>query len=393
MRRYGIWKYTLIIFVLLMGLIYALPNLYAPDPSVQVSYNNSSQETDSSLLRRIEVLLNDSKEKLPTYQIEQNQDFVLVRLSSNEEQLNIKRLLSSELGNDVVVALNLAQTTPRWLADIGASPMKLGLDLRGGVHFLMEVDTNAAVNNRQNGVIQDLKRQLREENIRYNSIYVENDQSISLKLANTKDLTSSIDFLEDSYPQFLISENSEDSLLSLKLLDEEIKKIESDAIDQNLTTLRNRVNELGVSEPIVQRQGKKRIVVQLPGIQDTAEAKKILGKTATLEFHLEAEFDTPRTRKTTYQHRNRRMGESELQDQIIIAGDQVATAQASFDENGLPQVNITLDGQGGSRMHRATRGNIGKRLGVLFVEPNTTTSYRLASEGKKIPVSESIETT
>ena len=252
MRRYGIWKYTLIIFVLLMGLIYALPNLYAPDPSVQVSYNNSSQETDSSLLRRIEVLFNDSKEKLPTYQIEQNQDFVLVRLSSNEEQLNIKRLLSSELGNDVVVALNLAQTTPRWLADIGASPMKLGLDLRGGVHFLMEVDTNAAVNNRQNGVIQDLKRQLREENIRYNSIYVENDQSISLKLANTKDLTSSIDFLEDSYPQFLISENSEDSLLSLKLLDEEIKKIESDAIDQNLTTLRNRVNELGVSEPIVQ---------------------------------------------------------------------------------------------------------------------------------------------
>ena len=391
MRRYGIWKYTLIIFVLLMGLIYALPNLYAPDPSVQVSYNNSSQETDSSLLRRIEVLLNDSKEKLPTYQIEQNQDFVLVRLSSNEEQLNIKRLLSSELGNDVVVALNLAQTTPRWLADIGASPMKLGLDLRGGVHFLMEVDTNAAVNNRQNGVIQDLKRQLREENIRYNSIYVENDQSISLKLANTKDLTSSIDFLEDSYPQFLISENSEDSLLSLKLLDEEIKKIESDAIDQNLTTLRNRVNELGVSEPIVQRQGKKRIVVQLPGIQDTVEAKKILGKTATLEFHLEAQFDTPRTRKTSYPYKNKALGKAELQDQIIIGGDQVATAQASFDENGLPQVNITLDGQGGARMHRSTRGNIGKRLGVLFVEKKTRTLYQEDEEGKKIPTQETYE--
>ena len=391
MRRYGIWKYTLIICVLLLGFIYALPNLYAPDPSVQVSYNSSSQETDSSLLRRIEVLLNNSKEKTTDYQIEQHQDFVLIRLSSNEEQLNVKRLLSSDLGNDVIVALNLAQTTPKWLEDIGASPMKLGLDLRGGVHFLMEVDTNAAINNRQNGVIQDLKRQLREENIRYNSIYVEKDQTISLKITNPKDLTSANDFVEDSYPQFLISENSENTMLSLKLLEEEIKNIESDAIDQNLTTLRNRVNELGVSEPIVQRQGKKRILVQLPGIQDTVEAKKILGKTATLEFHLEAQFDTPRTRKTSYPFKDKTLGKAELQDQIIIGGDQVATAQASFDENGLPQVNITLDGQGGARMHRSTRGNIGKRLGVLFVEQKTRTIYTEDTEGNKISTQETYD--
>ena len=391
MRRYGIWKYTLIICVLLLGFIYALPNLYAPDPSVQVSYNSSSQETDSSLLRRIDVLLNNSKEKTTDYQIEQHQDFVLIRLSSNEEQLNVKRLLSSDLGNDVIVALNLAQTTPKWLEDIGASPMKLGLDLRGGVHFLMEVDTNAAINNRQNGVIQDLKRQLREENIRYNSIYVEKDQTISLKITNPKDLTSANDFVEDSYPQFLISENSENTMLSLKLLEEEIKNIESDAIDQNLTTLRNRVNELGVSEPIVQRQGKKRILVQLPGIQDTVEAKKILGKTATLEFHLEAQFDTPRTRKTSYPFKDKTLGKAELQDQIIIGGDQVATAQASFDENGLPQVNITLDGQGGARMHRSTRGNIGKRLGVLFVEQKTRTIYTEDTEGNKISTQETYD--
>jgi len=390
-RRYGIWKYTLIICVLLLGFIYALPNLYAPDPSVQVSYNSSSQETDSSLLRRIDVLLNNSKEKTTDYQIEQHQDFVLIRLSSNEEQLNVKRLLSSDLGNDVIVALNLAQTTPKWLEDIGASPMKLGLDLRGGVHFLMEVDTNAAINNRQNGVIQDLKRQLREENIRYNSIYVEKDQTISLKITNPKDLTSANDFVEDSYPQFLISENSENTMLSLKLLEEEIKNIESDAIDQNLTTLRNRVNELGVSEPIVQRQGKKRILVQLPGIQDTVEAKKILGKTATLEFHLEAQFDTPRTRKTSYPFKDKTLGKAELQDQIIIGGDQVATAQASFDENGLPQVNITLDGQGGARMHRSTRGNIGKRLGVLFVEQKTRTIYTEDTEGNKISTQETYD--
>jgi len=178
----------------------------------------------------------------------------------------------------------------------------------------------------------------------------------------------------------------------LSLSEDEIDQIEADAIDQNLTTLRNRVNELGVSEPIVQRQGKKRIIVELPGIQDTAEAKKILGKTATLEFHLEAEYDTPRTRKTSYPHRDTRLGVSELQDQIIIGGDQVATAQASFDESGLPQVNITLDGAGGARMHRATRGNIGKRLGVLFVEQKNKTTYQRGADGNRVAVQQTFET-
>ena len=179
--------------------------------------------------------------------------------------------------------------------------------------------------------------------------------------------------------------------LKLFLSDLEIEQIESDAIDQNLTTLRNRVNELGVSEPIVQRQGKKRIVVQLPGIQDTAEAKNILGKTATLEFHLEAQMDTPRSRKTSYPFRNGLGAPAFLQDTIILGGDQVATAQASFDENGLPQVNITLDGDGGSKMNRATRGNIGKRLGVLFVEQKSRTIYERNELGQQIPVQESYE--
>ena len=176
------------------------------------------------------------------------------------------------------------------------------------------------------------------------------------------------------------------------LSEESISQIQSDAIDQNLTTLRNRVNELGVSEPIVQRQGKTRIVVQLPGVQDTSEAKKILGKTATLEFHLEADFETPRTRKTSYPHRDKRVGFSELQDTVIIGGDSVATAQASFDENGMPQVNITLDGQGGAKMHRATRGNIGKRLGVLFVEQRLKTSYETDAEGNIKVIEETFET-
>ena len=259
--------------------------------------------------------------------------------------------------------------------------MKLGLDLRGGVHFLMEVDTEAALTNRQNGTIQDLKRKLREEKIRYSSLFVDKDQTIKLKSTTQNNLESSLIIIKDNYSQFDVFQQK-DLTVSLKLSEKEIEQIEADAIDQNLTTLRNRVNELGVSEPIVQRQGKKRIVVQLPGIQDTAEAKKILGKTATLEFHLEAEFDTPRTRKTSYEHRDKRLGKSELQDQIIIGGDQVATAQASFDENGRPQVNITLDSSGGWQMGHATRDNIGRRLGVLFIEYKTKLEKSISDTGE-----------
>ena len=276
--------------------------------------------------------------------------------------------------------------------DIGANPMKLGLDLRGGVHFLMQVDTETALKNRQNGTLQDLRIRFREEKIRYNQALVQDNSSILLKFNNIESKEKAEEFINDNYTQFnLPLLSNENNSLVLSLSDLEIDQIESDAIDQNLTTLRNRVNELGVSEPIVQRQGKKRIVVQLPGIQDTAEAKNILGKTATLEFHLEAQMDTPRSRKTSYPYRNGLGAPAFLQDSIILGGDQVATAQASFDENGLPQVNITLDGEGGSKMHRATRGNIGKRLGVLFVEQKTRTIYERNAEGKQIPVQESYE--
>ena len=389
MKRYGLWKYILILIVLSFGVIYSLPNLYSPDPAVQVSYNSSSQSADLNLQNRIQSVL-DSDTLLS--KIELNEDYVLIRLKSYEDQLKVKDLLSSDLGSDVIIALNLAPTTPDWLRDIGGEPMKLGLDLRGGVHFLMQVDTEAAIKNRQNGTLQDLRRRLREEKIRYSNAFVDKDLSIMLSFNNELNKENADSFITDNYPQFVGSPdtNSNESI-KLVLAEEEIEQIESDAIDQNLTTLRNRVNELGVSEPIVQRQGKKRIVVQLPGIQDTAEAKKILGKTATLEFHLEAQLDTPRSRKTSYPFKGNRGAPAFLQDALILAGDQVATAQASFDENGLPQVNITLDGEGGSRMHRATRGNIGKRLGVLFVEQKTRTIYRADEEGNQIPIQETYE--
>ena len=389
MKRYGLWKYILILLVLSFGVVYSLPNLYSPDPAVQVSYNSSSQSADVNLQNRIESVL-DSDSLLSKTEL--NDDYVLIRLESYEDQLKTKDLLSSKLGSDVIIALNLAPTTPAWLRDIGGEPMKLGLDLRGGVHFLMQVDTEAAIKNRQNGTLQDIRRRLREEKIRYTNAYVGEDLSIVLSFNNEISTTTADSFIGDNYPQFTGSPkaNSNNSI-KLVLAEEEIEQIESDAIDQNLTTLRNRVNELGVSEPIVQRQGKKRIVVQLPGIQDTAEAKKILGKTATLEFHLEAQLDTPRSRKTSYPFKGNRGAPAFLQDALILGGDQVATAQASFDENGLPQVNITLDGEGGSRMHRATRGNIGKRLGVLFVEQKTRTVYQRDIDGNQVPTQETYE--
>ena len=389
MQRYGTWKYLLIFMILGVGIVYALPNLYSPDPAVQVSYNSSSQSPDSNLVKRIQAILDTGDSETV---LEKSEDYILVRTNSSDDQLKVKSALSNNLGGDVIVALNLAPTTPQWLANLGAEPMKLGLDLRGGVHFLMEVNTAAAIKNRQNGTLQDIKRRLREEKIRYSGAFVEEDLSISVKFQSEEVFNEAKDFIEDNYPQFLGSPDSKEPLtISLVLAELEIDQIKSDAIDQNLTTLRNRVNELGVSEPIVQRQGKTRIVVQLPGIQDTAEAKKILGKTATLEFHLEAQLDTPRTRKTSYPNRDPFEPSAELQDAIILGGDQVATAQASFDENGLPQVNITLDGEGGSRMHRATRGNIGKRLGVLFVEQKTRTKYKIDDSGNQVPVLETYE--
>tara|TARA_B100000902_G_scaffold28058_1_gene33754 strand:+ start:4793 stop:6640 length:1848 start_codon:yes stop_codon:yes gene_type:complete len=388
MKRYGHWKYLLILFVLGFGVVYSLPNLYAPDPAVQVSYTSSSQSADTFLADGVRDILKDQDFSAL---VELNSDYVLVRTDTYQNQLKIKDILTNNLVNDVVIALNLAPTTPKWLMDIGANPMKLGLDLRGGVHFLMQVDTETAIRNRQDGTLQDLRIRFREEKIRYSQATVESNASIYLKFNSSEAKEKAEDFIKDNYTQFNVPFLGSDNDLILSLSETEIEQIESDAIDQNLTTLRNRVNELGVSEPIVQRQGKKRIVVQLPGIQDTAEAKNILGKTATLEFHLEAQMDTPRSRKTSYPYRNGIGAPAFLQDSIILGGDQVATAQASFDENGLPQVNITLDGEGGSKMHRATRGNIGKRLGVLFVEQKTRTIYQRDDEGKQVPVQETYE--
>ena len=389
--NYSAWKYLLILFVLIIGAVYALPNIYPSDPAVQISYISSSQSPDENLVTRIKKSLTDESSDVSN-SIEVSNDFVLVRVSSSEEQLRIRAKLALDLGDDVIVALNLAPTTPDWLVNINAHPMKLGLDLRGGVHFLMEVDTQTALTNRQNGVLQDLKRVLRSNKIKYKAAYVDDNQSIFLGFTSEQDYLNAFNIIRKDYLQFEPLEDSKNLTLSLNLSEIALDEIIADAISQNLTTLRNRVNELGVSEPLVQKQGANRIVVQLPGIQDTAEAKKILGKTATLEFRLEANFDTPRSRKTTFKFKEGSgQTSAELEDEIIISGNQVSTAQSGFDENGFPQVNITLDGQGGARMHRATRGEIGRKLGVLFVEQRVRTKYTDDVSGELVPIQETYE--
>ena len=391
--QFSIWKYLLLLVLLTTGILYALPNIYPSNPAVQVSYISSSQSPDDVLVKRVRSSLSKISDKL-SESIEVREKFILVRVASSEEQLEVRSLLFSDLGDDSIVALNLAPTTPDWLVKLNANPMKLGLDLRGGVHFLMEVDTKTALTNRQNGILQDIKRVLKGKKIRYQSAYVDQNQSIIINLKSKDNFSSALEIIEKDYLQFKPVDIEDTDALSLTLVLSEValEEIISDAISQNLTTLRNRVNELGVSEPIVQKQGKNRIVVQLPGIQDTVEAKKILGKTATLEFRLEANYDTPRSRKTTFNFKESSGGgTADLENQIILSGNQVASAQSGFDENGFPQVNISLDGQGGARMHRATRNEIGRRLGVLFVEQKTRTKYVEDDSGEIIPVQESYE--
>ncbi|MFT4819849.1 MAG: preprotein translocase subunit SecD [Candidatus Azotimanducaceae bacterium] len=277
-----------------------------------------------------------------------------------------------------VVALNSAPTTPEWLTAMRAEPMKYGLDLRGGVHFLMEVDTENVVTDRIDSLATDVKRKLREGKLRYKNVNVSERGVLKLYFEDNETRIAAQTLLESQYREFLFASGS-DSLpfLSLTITDDTVREIEDFAVSQNLQTIRNRVNELGVSEPLVQRLGRNRIVVDLPGVQDTAEAKRILGKVATLEFRFDALADAPRSTTLAFPYQGRT---ANLERNVIIKGDRVVNAQVGFDpESGLPQVNITLDSEGGNLMHRATRNNIGRRLGVVFIETKTRDSYTMVN--------------
>ncbi|MDP4916310.1 MAG: protein translocase subunit SecD, partial [Haliea sp.] len=308
----------------------------------------------------------------------------LVRLRDPEQQLVAQARVQRALGDGFIVALNLAPTTPSWLSDFGGQPMKLGLDLSGGVHFKLEVDVNAAMERRQEYFETAIRRALRDARIR-GIVGLDGDLSVVARLRSEEDREAARSLIAENHPELTLERagSGEDWTITASMTEQMRTEIANYAVSQNLTTLRNRVNELGVSEPLVQRQGQNRIVVELPGIQDTAEAKRILGTVANLEFRLVANLDAPESEKQRFEYRSdERSGSFEwLERDIIITGERVANAQASFDENGRPNVQISLDGEGGTLMSRATRNNVKRRMGVLFIERKFRTRYEMQEDG------------
>ncbi|KIY38512.1 preprotein translocase subunit SecD [Pseudomonas sp. 10-1B] len=374
LNKYPLWKYALIVLVLVVGFIYSAPNLYPDDPAVQISGASSALHVNQGDLDRAGKALADAGITVKAASLGEKGSG-LIRLTNQEDQLPAKDVVRKALGDDYVVALNLAQTTPQWLRNLGASPMKLGLDLSGGVHFLLEVDMDKAMSARMKVYEGEVKTLLRKERVRYRSL-PQQDGGIMLGFADDASREQARALIRKNFNDFDLTttERNDLAVLRLALTQAKVAEIREYSIKQNLTTVRNRVNELGVAEPLVQRQGANRIVVELPGVQDTAEAKRILGKTANLEFRFGAEPGA--SKATTEVFEFREGGRSAAVERgLIITGDQVTDAQASFDEHGRPQVNIRLDGHGGELMSRATRSNVGRSMAVIFIEQKPVTRY------------------
>ena len=395
LNKYSLWKYLLVLFVVLLGLFYAAPNLYAPDPALQIAGESSSQIIDDKIVSRALSALDEAGIEHFGEAIDPQGRSALLRLRDADQQLAAQARVSRALGDGFIVALNLAPTTPDWLSDYGAQPMKLGLDLSGGVHFKLEVDVDAAVERRMEYYVNSTKRALREERIR-GFVTLNADDKVEARFKTEELREQARALIAENNPELVLDRvDAGDSWNLLASMTEQTRKEIADyAVSQNLTTLRNRVNELGVSEPLVQRQGQNRIVVELPGIQDTAEAKRILGKVANLEFRLVANLDAAPSEKQRFDYRSAdRAGTSEwLERDVIITGERVSNAQASFDQNGRPNVQISLDSEGGTLMSRATRNNIKRRMGVLFIERKYRTRYETNEDGSeevvKVPYDE-----
>lgn len=373
LNKYPLWKNLVIVFALVIGFIYALPNFFPDDFAIQVTGARGSTEVDQRVLDRALGALESRGIEVKESSLEDRN--ALIRLNSSDAQLRARPAVQAALGNDYLVALNMAPSTPGWLRSLGAGPMKLGLDLRGGVHFLLEVDMDTAVSQRLEAFSGQIKRELRDERIRYRGGDVEGNREIVLSFRDSESRSAAFDLIRRQYNEFLLNESTREGefLLALTLSEAEVRNIQEYALEQNLTTIRNRVNELGVAEPLVQRQGADRIIVELPGVQDTAQAKRVLGATANLEFRMEARQDAPAAETEQFGFRDTPQRTARLERDVIATGNNVANAQQAFDENGQPQVNITMDSVGGDLMNRATRNNVGRRMAVLFIEFRTET--------------------
>jgi preprotein translocase subunit SecD len=387
LNRYSLWKNAFIALIVSMGFYYAAPNLYAPDPALQIGGSSGSQGIDEGLLARASEALTVAEIEHFGQEVQASGKTGLVRLQNRDQQLKAQAVLQRALGDGFIVALNLAPTTPDWLMTGGAQPMKLGLDLSGGVHFKLEVDVDAATQRKLEQYENGIKRRLRDERIR-GRVALDGTR-IGMTFRAVDDREAARAAVRDLYPELLLDRvDAAAPQLFAEVTQVTIAEVVEYAVAQNLTTLRNRVNELGVSEPLVQRQGKNRIVVELPGIQDTAEAKRILGKVANLEFRLVAETSAPISERQRFDYRGEsRQGMTEwLERDIIITGERVSNAASSFDQNGQPNVQITLDGEGGMLMSRATRANVKRRMGVLFIERKYRTRYETDEDGATVVI-------
>jgi preprotein translocase subunit SecD len=388
LNRYPLWKNLLILGVVLFGLYYAAPNLYAPDPALQIGGASGSQQISEQDLTRANTALDEAGIAYFGEEIQGDGKSALIRLRDRDDQLRAQAVLARAMGDSYIVALNLAPTTPDWLVEGGAQPMKLGLDLSGGVHFKLEVDVAAATQRRLEMYEAGIKRALREERLR--GLVSLEDNRVALRFRDEETREAARKATATLYPELLLDrvEQGDEWNLYAAVTEQTLKEVVDYAVEQNLTTIRNRVNELGVSEPLVQKQGSNRIVVELPGIQDTAEAKRILGKVANLEFRLVAETNAPITERQRFEYRaaNREGVTEWLERDIIITGERVSNAAAGFDQNGMPNVSITLDSEGGMLMSRSTRNNIKRRMGVLFIERKYRTRYEVGPEGKEVAI-------
>ena len=385
LNKYPLWKYLLILFIISIGFFYAAPNLYAPDPAVQISGQSSATLINQRAIDIATRALDKAGIEHFGAEVGEKNQNGLLRLKDREQQLPAQRVIQRALGDGFIVALNLASTTPEWLINWGAQPMKLGLDLSGGVHFLLEVDMEKALSQKLKVYLSELKSTMREQKIRYRSAQISAIDSLTIKFKKEDERDKAESLVSSEYREFIRTTLDEEGafFLTLQLSEARIKAIEDYAIQQNLITLRNRVNELGVAEPLVQRQGRNRIVVELPGVQDTATAKRIIGKTANLEFRLEAKPDANSRSSQKFKFKNEEGRSALLENDIIVTGSNVSDANSGFDENGVAQVNISLDGNGGKMMLDTTKRAIKRRMGVLFIEQKTETSRKMV-DGEEV---------
>tara|TARA_R110000751_G_scaffold304757_1_gene420472 strand:+ start:7263 stop:9077 length:1815 start_codon:yes stop_codon:yes gene_type:complete len=374
----------MVLLIVAIGALYASPNLYGEDPAVQIS-GLRGIETNAATLDVVKSKLDESKISYASIVMEGGQ--ILARFSDTEQQLRARDLLDETIGDEYSVALNLTPATPEWLASLGGTPMKLGLDLSGGVSFLMEVNMKEAINKAQESLVDDFRTALRGEKIRYRSVK-KVDDAIAVQFRNLEDLDNAETFLEKQNQSLLFISDEDSLTLSAKMTEQKLKETREYALQQNITIIRNRVNELGVAEPLVQRQGQKHIVIELPGVQDTAKAKEILNATATIEFRLvDTEGDlgaalNGRVPGSSQLLKERNGQPVLLKKRVMLTGDHIVDAGSSFDEYSRPQVNITLDSAGGSKMSNGTKNSIGKPMATVFIEYKPTD--RLDSEGNTV---------